>query len=77
METLERNVLKGGEFIVKETKAEEVFIPEDFDEEQRMIAQTCHDFLDKEVFPNLEEIDSMKNPEIMPSLLDKAGELDS
>lgn len=75
METLERNVLKGGEFIVKETKAEEVFIPEDFDEEQRMIAQTCHDFLDKEVFPNLEEIDSMKNPEIMPSLLDKAGEL--
>ena len=75
MATIEKNVLKGGEFIVKETKAEDVFIPEYFDEEQRMIAQTCRDFLDKEVFPYLDEIDSMKNPEMMPGLLDKAGEL--
>ena len=75
MDTIEKNVLKGGEFIVKETRAEDVFVPEDFDEEQRMIAQTCRDFLDKEVFPYLDEIDSMKNPEMMPGLLDKAGEL--
>lgn len=67
--------IKGGEFLVRETKAEEVFIPEEWSEEQRMIAQTCKDFLEAEVYPRLDEIDSMKNPEIMPQLLDKAGEL--
>ncbi len=40
-----------------------------------MIAQTCHEFLDQEVFPRLDEIDSMKDPGLMPSILDKAGEL--
>jgi len=40
-----------------------------------MIAQTCRDFLATEVIPKLDEIDSMQNPELMPSLLDKAGEL--
>jgi alkylation response protein AidB-like acyl-CoA dehydrogenase len=40
-----------------------------------MIAQTCKDFLKQEIHPRLDEIDSMKNPELMPQLLDKAGEL--
>ena len=40
-----------------------------------MIAQTCRDFLHQEIYPNLDDIDSMKHPELMPSLLDKAGEL--
>src|SRR6201991_1714612 len=66
---------KGGEFLIKETTAKEVFTPEDFSEEQRMIAQQCKDFLSKEVFARLNEIDSMKDPKLMPSLLDKAGEL--
>jgi alkylation response protein AidB-like acyl-CoA dehydrogenase len=40
-----------------------------------MIEQQCKDFLAKEIFPRLDEIDSMKNPKLMPELLDKAGEL--
>jgi len=67
--------IKGGEFLIKETQASEIFTPEDFSEEQRMIAQQCKDFLAKEVLPRLDEIDSMKDPKLMPSILDKAGEL--
>mgnify|MGYP000950748783 FL=1 len=68
------SVIKGGEFLIKETEAKNIFIPEEWDEEQKMIAQTCNDFLEKEVFPNLDRIDSMEEG-LMPSLLEKAGEL--
>ncbi len=67
--------IRGGEFLIRETQANEIFIPEEFNEEQKMIMQQCKDFLEKEVFPRLDEIDSMKDPKIMPSILDKAGEL--
>jgi len=67
--------IKGGEFLIRDTKANEIFIPEDFNEEQRMIEQQFKDFLAKEVWPRLDEIDSMKDPKLMPSILDKAGEL--
>ncbi len=67
--------LKGAEFIIKESDPKDIFIPEEFDEEQQMIAQTCKDFLKSEVFNRLDEIDSMKDPDLMPSLLEKAGEL--
>jgi alkylation response protein AidB-like acyl-CoA dehydrogenase len=70
-----KKAIKGGEFLIRETSAHEIFIPEEFTEEQRMIAQTCKDFLKQEVYPRLDEIDSMRHPELMPSLLDKAGEL--
>ena len=70
-----KQAIKGGEFLIRETRADEVFIPEQFSEEQKMIEQQCKDFLDKEVYPRLDEIDSMKDPKIMPDLLDKAGEL--
>ncbi|MGC1241141.1 MAG: acyl-CoA dehydrogenase family protein [Chryseosolibacter sp.] len=70
-----KKAIKGGEFLIRETSAQEVFIPEQFSEEQKMIEQQCKDFLDKEVYPRLDEIDSMKDPRLMPSLLDKAGEL--
>lgn len=76
METLDhKTAIKGGEFLVRETEANEIFIPEEWTEEQKMIAQTCRDFLATEVYPRLDEIDSMKNPDLMPHLLDKAGEL--
>ncbi len=75
METVINKTIKGGEFLVKETEADQVFIPEEFSEEQRMVAQTCEDFLEKEIFPRLDEIDSAKSPELMASLMDKAGEL--
>lgn len=70
-----KQAIKGGEFLIRETQAQEIFIPEQWNEEQKMIAQTCKDFLNQEVFPKLDAIDSMKDPKIMPSILDKAGEL--
>lgn len=73
--TTQINAIKGGEFLIRETKASEIFIPEEFSEEQQMIRQQCEDFLKKEIWPRLDEIDSMKHPELMPKLLDKAGEL--
>lgn len=68
--------IKGGEFLIRETPANEIFIPEEWSEEQKMIAKTCDDFLDQEVYPKLDEIDDIKNnPKLMPEILDKAGEL--
>ncbi|OFZ00363.1 MAG: acyl-CoA dehydrogenase [Bacteroidetes bacterium RIFCSPLOWO2_12_FULL_31_6] len=69
-----KNTLKGGEFLIKETDANSVFIPEEFDEEQLMIAQSCRDFIIQEIDPNLDRIDAMEEG-LMPSLLEKAGEL--
>jgi alkylation response protein AidB-like acyl-CoA dehydrogenase len=73
--TEKKAAIKGGEFLIRETEAHEIFIPEEFNEEQKMIQQQCKDFLQKEIFNRLDEIDSMKDPKLMPTLLDKAGEL--
>jgi len=70
-----QKAIRGGEFLIRETLASDIFIPEEFNDEQKMIRQQCKDFLDKEVFNRLDEIDSMKDPKLMPALLDKAGEL--
>jgi alkylation response protein AidB-like acyl-CoA dehydrogenase len=70
-----KKAIKGGKFLIRETAAREIFIPEEFTEEQKMISQQCQDFLSKEVFPRLDQIDSLKDPKLMPSLLDKAGKL--
>ncbi|MFC2114406.1 acyl-CoA dehydrogenase family protein [Bacteroidota bacterium] len=70
----EKKLMRGGEFLLRETKAEDVFIPEEFDEEQLMIAQTCEDFLEAEVFPHLDSIDAQEKG-LMPSILKKSGEL--
>lgn len=74
METTDKSRVKGGEFLIKETTYQDVFIPEEFDEEQQMIAQTCRDFLTAEVYPNLERIDKQEEG-LMPSLMTKAGDL--
>src|SRR5690606_24187179 len=74
METQLKKPIKGGEFVIRETDCNDVFIPEDFDEEQRMIRQTCADFLEAEVFPNLDRIDAQEEG-LMERLLDKAGQL--
>ena len=71
---MEKKHTKGGEFIIKDTEAADIFIPEEFDEEQLMIKKTCEDFLQAEVSPNLDRIDKLEEG-LMPSLLDKAGEL--
>lgn len=74
METIEKKSTKGGEFIITETDFQDVFIPEEFDEEQLMIQKTCEDFLAAEVYPNLDRIDKQEEG-LMVSLMDKAGEL--
>ena len=48
----------GGEFLIKESNPENIFILEDFNEEQRMMADACYDFLEKEVIPKTKEIDN-------------------
>lgn len=72
---VDKKSIKGGEFIVRETEANEVFIPEEFSEEQKMMAQACQDFIDTEITPKADEIDSMKDPQLVPNIFKKAGEL--
>jgi alkylation response protein AidB-like acyl-CoA dehydrogenase len=67
--------IKGGEFLIKDVEAHQIFIPEEFTEEQQMMATTCRDFLKMEVHPRLNEIDAAKSPDLMSSLMTKAGEL--
>ena len=74
MANLNSNPIKGGEFIIRKTTPSEIFIPEEFNEEQKMIAQMCDDFIDQEIKPHLERIDKMEEG-LMQSLLDKAGQL--
>ena len=69
-----RKVLKSGEFLVDEIQANDIFIPEQFDEEQKMIAQTVQDFLNTELYPNIDQIDS-PDINLMQRTLKKAGEL--
>jgi alkylation response protein AidB-like acyl-CoA dehydrogenase len=70
----DKTTVKGGEFLIKEVDIEDVFIPEEFDEEARMIVDSCHDFLESEIFPNLDRIDKQEDG-LMAQLLKKAGEL--
>ena len=66
-------VLKGGEWLIKESSPFETFIPEDFTEEQLMIKEMCNQFLDLEIYPNIDRIDNLE-PGLMKSLVRKAGE---
>jgi alkylation response protein AidB-like acyl-CoA dehydrogenase len=65
---------KGGSFLIENRQPEEVFTPEDFSDEQRMIHETAVEFMEKEMLPRLPEILSLKY-EATRELLRKAGEL--
>ena len=73
-DTEARNAIKGGEFLIRDTQAEDVFIPEEWNEEQLMIAETCTNFLAQHVTPNLVRIDEQEEG-LMPHLMEVAGEL--
>ncbi|HMZ47367.1 MAG TPA: acyl-CoA dehydrogenase family protein [Flavobacteriales bacterium] len=66
--------LQGGEFLIRESDPQDIFIPEEFNEEQLMIAQTCVEFLQQHVWNQLDDIDHQKEG-LMADLLNKAGEL--
>ena len=67
--------MKGGAFIYEKTSIKDVFVPEDFNEEQLMVKEMIIDFVQQEVEPNLEKLDSMTDKSLMPSVLKKSGEL--
>lgn len=66
-------LLKGGEWLIRESNPADTFIPEDFNEEQQMVKDMCAAFLDSEVLPVIDRIDKLE-PGLMPSLVAKAGE---
>ena len=67
-------LLKGGEWLVKDSIPGNTFIPEDFSEEQKMIQEMGRQFINTEVMPILDRIEKLE-PGLMPSLMQKAGEL--
>lgn len=66
--------IKGGEWLIRQTDPMDIFIPEEWSEEHLMIAKSAQDFLEAEIFPNLDRIDGMEEG-LMASLMDKIGEL--
>lgn len=66
--------LRGGEFLVRNTRPEDIFIPEEFNEEQRMIRDMVRDFVESHIFPNQEKIEK-RTDNIAATLLDTVAEL--
>lgn len=66
--------ITGGEFLIRDTASSDIFIPEEWSEEQLMMKQMCIDFVNQEIVPHLDRMDAME-PGFMESLLDKAAEL--
>jgi alkylation response protein AidB-like acyl-CoA dehydrogenase len=66
--------ITGGEFLIRETPASEIFIPEEFSEEMLMMKKTCEDFVATEITPKLDAIDHQEEG-LMENILTKAGEL--
>ena len=66
--------LKGGEFLVKDIEAKEVFIREEFGEDQKMMLDATHDFIEREIRPNLMRFEE-KDYALVEKLMRQAGEL--
>ncbi len=72
--TEQKNTLAGGEFLVKESKAEDIYTRQDLTEEQLMFAQTVRDFVDQRILPNMDALDKQEEG-LTVKLLDEAAEL--
>ena len=70
----ENTAIRGGEFLIRETPASEIFIPEEWNEEQLMMKQMTLEFVEKRIVPNLEAIDNQEEG-LVPKLMEEAGEL--
>ena len=68
------HAMKGAGWLLTEESPASTFIPEDFNEEQQMMMDMCHQFISAEITPLVEKIDQLE-PGLMPSLMEKAGEL--
>lgn len=71
---MSKNTLKGGEFIIKESHYEDVFTPEDFTEEQKMMRDSVKEFVEREMIPKREQFEN-HDYELTEKLMRKAGEL--
>lgn len=69
-----KNIIRGGQFLVKETKCEDIFTPEDFSEEQIMMKESVMEFIDREIWPNKERFEK-KDYAFTEECMRKAGEL--
>jgi alkylation response protein AidB-like acyl-CoA dehydrogenase len=70
----DNRIFAGGEFLITDVAPEEVFTPEDFTDEHKMILETAKDFVEKEIYPNIDNLEK-KDHDLVLSLLGKAGEL--
>ncbi len=68
------DIIRGGQFLVKETKCEDIFTPEDFSEEQVMMRDSVIEFVDKELWPNKERFEK-KDYALTEEVMKKAGDL--
>lgn len=68
------DITRGGQFLVKETKCENVFTPEDFSEEQIMMRDSVKEFVDKEIWPNKDRFEK-KDYAFTEEVMRKAGEM--
>jgi len=66
--------IKGGEFLIKEIKAEDIFITEEFNEEQKMMKDAVIEFIDREVWPLKERFEN-KDYALTEEMMRKAGEM--
>ena len=69
-----KKALKGGEFLIHETEAQDIFIPEEFNEEQRMMAQSCKEFTETQVNPLMDQLEKHDRI-LLKKLMKDAGEL--
>jgi len=72
--TKDNDLLRGGQFLVKETAANDIFTPEDFSEEQKMMRDSVKEFVDREIWPKKEEFEK-KNYALTEEVMRKAGEM--
>jgi alkylation response protein AidB-like acyl-CoA dehydrogenase len=74
METTEKDILRGGQFLVKETKCEDIFTLEDLNEEQKMMRESTKEFVDRELWAHWERFEK-KDYAYTEECMRKAGEL--
>ena len=74
METIEKNVLRGGQFLVKESNCEDIFTPEDFSEEQNMMREAVKEFNEREIIAHKARFEA-KDYKLTEDVMKKAGEL--
>ena len=70
----ETSTIRGGQFLVKESKCEDIFTPEDFSEEQIMMRDSVKEFVDKEIWPNKIRFEN-KDYAFTEECMRKAGEM--